>query len=87
MNIDKYLVTEAGIKAQSKKYTISGLPSSKQDMTVVLDKLFPWTKKSVGKSWDILDRDTVKGTFTVVHHKTDATVDKVYAKKRKLTVK
>lgn len=86
MNIDKYLVTEAfGMKDQSKKYVVSGLPSSKEDMNVVLDKLFPWTKKSVGKSWNIIDRGT--GTVTVVHHKDNATIDKAYAKKRKLTVK
>ncbi len=73
------------MKNASKPIGIKGLPSSQEDRNSVLDAVFPWKKKSVGKSWEIQGRN---GDYTfVVYDTKNATFDKAFAKKRKLEIK
>ena len=84
MRLSNY-ITEVKLKNASKLIGLKGLPSSQEDRNSVLDAVFPWKTKGVGKSWEIQGR---KGDYTfVVYDTKNASFDKAFTKKRKLEIK
>lgn len=89
MRYDKYLISEVKLKNASKAIVIKGLPTSKEDRRSVLKAVFPWksnVKTPVGLSWEI-QGTKADGGVVVVYDTKNATIDKAFAKKRKLDLK